>query len=150
MEEERFRIGLLGYSKKQVRRYVRNMKSRTEALLMEKQERLLALRDENLRLKEQLEEYKKREGDVAGALVEARAQARRVLMEAHARMEEEQAAARETLRRLDERIAVRREALCLVARNMERLAAEFGRAAVQQDRILSLPQVGEEAGEKEA
>lgn len=150
MEEERFRTGLLGYSKRQVRRFVRNMKSRTEALLMEKQERLLALRDENLRLRERLDECLKREGDVAGALVEARAQARRVLLEARTRIEEEQAAGREELRRLDERIAVRREVLHRAARNMERLAAEFGRAAVQQDRILSLPQAGEEEEDRGA
>ncbi|MGI5877773.1 MAG: hypothetical protein ACOX7W_04115 [Christensenellales bacterium] len=143
MDETRFARRLLGYSASQVRACLRAQKARNEALLMEKQERLLALRDENLALRERLGDIERQQADIAGALMEAKAQSRRMLEQARERIREERERAQKDLEAIEERIAARREALRTAARNMDLLAAEFARAAAQQDRILSLPADGQ-------
>ena len=61
------------------RERLRDQREQFESALREKQDRLLELRDECLQLKHQLESYQSMEKQIAGALVEAKAQANRII-----------------------------------------------------------------------
>ena len=75
------------------RERLRDQREQFENALREKQDRLLELRDECLQLKHQLESYQSMEKQIAGALVEAKAQANRII---EARQEQEKAHQQET------------------------------------------------------
>ena len=77
------------------RERLRDQREQFESALREKQARLLALRDECLQLKHQLESYQSMEKQIAGALVEAKAQANRIIEAAREQAQQELEAARE-------------------------------------------------------
>jgi dsDNA-specific endonuclease/ATPase MutS2 len=68
---------------------LREQRDQFENALREKQERLLELRDECLQLRHQLETYQSMEKQIAGALVEAKAQANRILEAAREQAQQE-------------------------------------------------------------
>jgi len=82
-----------------------------EQALRDKQERLLELRDENTHLKEQLEEYRTMERQIASALIDAKAQAARILQNAQTQAAEEMARARAEALRVRQQAARQEKAL---------------------------------------
>ena len=95
-----------------------------EQALRDKQERLLELRDENTHLKEQLEEYRSVEKQIASALIDAKAQAARIVQDAQTQAAEELARARGEALRVRQQAARQEKALEKLQEEARALAGE--------------------------
>ena len=114
MDEKNIRIGLFGYSKKQVLDRIRYMEEDYEGELTKKQDRMFDLIEENRQLKQQIEElkneikeHKEQELYISKALVKAEKKAQDIVdaghkkvREAHYKMELEKAKWQERVRQI--------------------------------------------------
>jgi len=112
---------LFGYS----RRAVASRFEAYEALLEEKQRRMLDLRDENIALKEELERYRLREREISEALIDARARADEILEGARRQAGEELDRSHKLVRQLEAMASNRKSALAELARQAEEYARDF-------------------------
>lgn len=118
-------VGLLGCSRKTVR-HMLSEKARTyEEAMQEQMQRIMELRDENAELRQKLEGFQAREKEISDALVEAKAQARRIVEEARQQAEEEVEEGRRTLRKVQAMAQCRMEALAELADQVSQYAQDF-------------------------
>lgn len=112
---------------------LREQRDQFENALREKQERLLELRDECLQLRHQLESYQSMEKQIAGALVEAKAQANRIMEAAREQAQQELEESREQAQQ--EMCAVRLQIDQVKQRAREQ--AQMLEGLVQQAQIIA-------------
>lgn len=134
MEGNNLQGSLFGYSRGEVNKRLSEM----EDLLETKQLRISQLREENERLRLELETFHAREKEVAQALIEAHARADVILQEAHAQAEDELKRSHQMLRQLEAMASNRKAALEELVHQAEGYAKDFREMLEEQNHTLEL------------
>ncbi|MDD4797639.1 MAG: DivIVA domain-containing protein [Eubacteriales bacterium] len=75
----KFNKRLFGYQKKQVDRFLTDTQSRYEQILADQQQRITSLREENTKLKKELEDFREVKDRISTALIGANMRAEKII-----------------------------------------------------------------------
>ncbi len=141
-----FRVKARGYDPSEVESYIERLKKDFEEDLARQKDRLLELRAENKLLSEELAEFRDKENQIVGALVEAQCRASAVEREAKERAERQLMELEGHKRKLGEEMADTRARLL----NLKKAAADvlglFVEEIEQEEKAIAGPKPMKQVG----
>lgn len=76
-----FKTSIIGYNKKQVRKYMRSQAKNDQVIMEKQKQRIYLLREDNAQLNMKLNGYKHRERAILSAMIDSRDYAERILIQ---------------------------------------------------------------------